>query len=88
MYAIFTHNLHVANATLRVLLAERGTNVKVPQCNVVVSMAIHYVNEVLSTRDFTVDGQARAMIASITNPGIPMYALFEVNFIGTQSDLN
>ena len=27
-----------------------------------VSMAVHYANEVLSTRDFTVDGQARAMI--------------------------
>ena len=38
------------------LLAERGTNVKVPMCNV--SMAVHHANEVLSTRDFTVDGQA------------------------------
>ena len=38
-------------------------------------------NEVLSTRDFTVDGQARAMITSITNPGTSTYASFEVNFI-------
>eukprot|EP00731_Ephydatia_muelleri_P013457 Em0007g767a len=41
-------------------------------------MAIHYADEVLSTRDFTVDGQARAMITSITNPGTSTYA---VNFI-------
>ena len=46
-----------------------------------VSMAVHYANEVLSTRDFTVDGQARAMITSITNPGTSTYASFEVNFI-------
>ena len=46
-----------------------------------VSMAAHYANEVLSTRDFTVDGQARAMITSITNPGTSTYASFEVNFI-------
>ncbi|KAL5489384.1 hypothetical protein EMCRGX_G018473 [Ephydatia muelleri] len=65
-----------------VLLAERGTNVKVPtvQCSGV-SMAIHYADEVLSTRDFTVDGQARAMITSITNPGTSTYASFEVSFI-------
>ena len=82
MYAVFTHNAHVANTTLRVLLAERGTNVKVPtvQCSGV-SMAIHYADEVLSTRDFTVDGQARAMITSITNPGTSTYASFEVSFI-------
>ena len=46
-----------------------------------VSMAVHYTNEVLSTRDFTVDGLARAMITSITNPGTSTYASFEVNFI-------
>ena len=46
-----------------------------------VSMAVHYANEVLSTRDFTVDGQARAMITSITNPGTSTYASFKVNFI-------
>ena len=47
------------------------------------SMAVHDANEVLdiSTRDFTVDGQARAMITSITNPETSTYALFEVNFI-------
>ena len=42
------------------------------------SMVIH---EVLSTTDFTVDGQARAMITSITNPGTSTHASLEVNFI-------
>ena len=45
-----------------------------------VSMAVCYANEVLSTRNFTVDGQARAMVTSITNPGTSTYASFEVNF--------
>ena len=50
-----------------------------------VSMAIHYANEVLSTRDFTVEVKTRAMITSITNPGTSTYAFCE-GWLGTLSE--
>ena len=78
--SIYPHQCH-----LSVLLAERGINVKIPPplpCSDV-SMAIHYANEVLSTRDFTVEG--KAMITSITNPGTSTYAFCE-GWLGTLSE--